>query len=240
MKVIIIGGRGTPTLIAEQMTEAHDDFGMDIEVLGLALDDRSGGDAVNGYPILCGIRELHEKYGHFQDVYYVYALYRSDVLQERIQLLKDLNIPIEKFCNFVYPTVHLSKSAALGYGNMVLDGSHFSSNAKIGNFNTLHSAYIGHDSVVGNYNYFGGQAMIGSCCTIGDANFFGIRSVVPSSVDVGNNNYIGAMCCVTRKLRDNRLLYHQGTKKSPMKVTELKEDMFPNFRSALSQKKSFT
>ena len=123
MKVIIIGGRGTPTLIAEQMTEAHDEFGMDIEVLGLALDDRSGGDEVNGYPILCGIRELHEKYGHFQDVYYVYQLYRADLIHERSELLYSLDFPLEKFCNFIHPLARVSKKATMGFGNLIMMNS---------------------------------------------------------------------------------------------------------------------
>ena len=52
MKIVIIGGRGTAIVVADQIYDAHQRFGMDVEVLGLALDDHSGGDDVSGYPIL--------------------------------------------------------------------------------------------------------------------------------------------------------------------------------------------
>lgn len=231
MKVIIIGGRGTPACIAEQMVEAHDDYGMDIEVLGLALDDHSMGDSVYGQPILCGIRELHEKYGKFKDVYYVYSLYRGDVMEERTELLYSLNIPIEKFCNFAFPTVRVSKSARMGFGNIVLEGSSIGTCARLGNFNTLFGARVGHDSEVGNNNFFSGGSKVGGCCRIGDMNFFGMDSLLSSSISVGNRNYVGAACCVSRKLKDNRMLYHAGTKKHPLTLAELKQDMFPTCRS---------
>lgn len=232
MKVIIIGGRGTPTLIAEQMTEAHDDFGMDIEVLGLALDDRSGGDAVNGYPILCGIRELHEKYGHFQDVYYVYQLYRADLIHERSELLYSLNFPLEKFCNFIHPLARVNRRAKMGVGNLIMMNSVIPMNVTLGNFNTMMSSSLGHDSQIGNNNFFAGRCIMGGCCNIGNENFIGLGTIIPSEARIGSHNYIGAGCCVTRKLKDNRMLYHQGTKVHPMTLDELQVEMFAAKREA--------
>ena len=62
MKIIFIGGRGTAIVIADQIFDAHQRYGMDIEVLGLALDDHSGGDSISGYPILCDIKDVYDKY----------------------------------------------------------------------------------------------------------------------------------------------------------------------------------
>lgn len=230
MKVIIIGGRGTPTLIAEQMQEAHADFGMDVEVLGLALDDHSGGDSVNGYPILCGIRELHEKYGKYKDVSYVYALYRDDAIKERSELLYSLNFPLEKFCNFVHPRAHLSKSACLGVGNLIMAGSEVAMNTRMGNFNTMMGSLLGHDSVIGNNNFIVYHTM-GGFCKVGNMNFFGLGSILPSSMSVGDCNFIGSGCCVNRNVKDDRLLYHQGTKVNPMRLSELQQEMFPARRA---------
>lgn len=235
MKVIIIGGRGTPTLIAEQMTEAHDEFGMDVEVLGLALDDHSGGDSVNGYPILCGIRELHEKYGHYQDVYYVYSLYREDLIHERSELLYSLNFPLEKFCNFIHPLARVSKKAKMGLGNIIMMNSIVQMNVTLGNFNTVLGSSIGHDSDLGNNNFFAGRCTMGGCCSIGSENFFGLGTIIPSETKIGSHNFIGAGCCVMRKLKDGRMLYHKGTKIHPMSVDELQIEMF-DARRAESKK----
>ena len=69
-KIIIIGGRGTAIVIADQIYDAATRFGKEIEVLGLALDDHSNGDDVTGYPILCDIKDLYMKYGKYEDIKY--------------------------------------------------------------------------------------------------------------------------------------------------------------------------
>lgn len=208
MKVIIIGGRGTPSVIADQMYDARQRFGMDIEVLGLALDDHSGGDSVNGYPILCGIRELHEKYGQYKDVYYVYSLYRSDVLKERTELLYGLGFPLEKFCNFIHPSAMVSRSVKMGCGNIILANCVFNTNAVLGNFNTFNSGtLIGHDTTIGNNNFFAAQVCVGSGIRIGDINFVGLNSSMKTAISIGCNNLIGMGSVVTKDVPDNTLLF---------------------------------
>ena len=153
MKIIFIGGRGTAIVVADQMWDAKQRFGMDIEVLGLALDDRSGGDEINGYPILCDIKDLYEKYGQYDDVKFIYQLYRPDVMRERTAILNNLNIPMEKFATFIHPSVMVAKSAKIGVGNVILANAVVNCNAIIGNFNTVNSGtLLGHDITIGNNN----------------------------------------------------------------------------------------
>ena len=208
MKIILIGGRGTAIVIADQMCDARDRFGMDIEVIGLALDDLSGGDSINGYPILCGIKELYDKYGHYEDVKFVYQLYRPDVMRERTQILIDLNIPAEKFCNFIHPSVMLSKSAKIGHGNVLLANSVVNCNAVIGNFNTVNSGtLLGHDITIGNNNYFAGQVCVGSGLAIGNENFIGLNTSIRNGITIGNNNIVGMSSNITKDVSDNNVLY---------------------------------
>ena len=78
MKIVIIGGRGTAIVIGDQINDAHNRFGMDIEMLGLALDDHSGGDDVSGYPILCDIKDAYAKYEKYAN-YAKYAKYAKNL-----------------------------------------------------------------------------------------------------------------------------------------------------------------
>ncbi len=208
MKVVIIGGRGTAINIADQMVDAHDRFGMDIEVLGLALDDRSGGDSICGYPILCGIRELHGLYGKYEDVRYVYSLYRNDVIHERTEILYSLKIPVEKFCNFVHPTAMVARSSKMGYGNILMANVVLNCNTSLGNFNTVNSGtLLGHDTRIGNNNFFAGHVCVGSLITIGNENFFGLNSSLRGNLSYGSNNLIGMGAVVTKGITDNVIAY---------------------------------
>jgi sugar O-acyltransferase (sialic acid O-acetyltransferase NeuD family) len=208
MKVIIIGGRGTAIVIADQMYDAKMRYGMDIEVLGLALDDLSNGNSISGYPILCGIRELYDRYKDYNDVKFVYSLYRPDVMRERTQILTDLQIPSEKFCNFIHPSVMLAKSAKIGYGNVLLANVVVNCNAILGNFNTVNSGtLLGHDIKIGNNNYFAGQVCVGSGLEIGNENFIGLNTSIRNGIAIGDNNIVGMSSNITKSVDSNCVLY---------------------------------
>ena len=224
MKVIIIGGQGTPIVIADQMYDAKERFGMDIEVLGLALDDRTMGTEICGYPILCGIREAYDKYKDYEDVKFVFSLYRSDQIRERSAILYSLNIPHDRFMNFIHPSAMVARSAKLGYGNVVLANCVINSNATIGNFNTFNSGtLIGHDITMGNNNFFAAQVTVGSLLTIGDMNFFGLNSSIKGSISIGDGVLVGQMSNVTKSVENDVVVFgnpahsHGAIDKKPLK-----------------------
>lgn len=208
MKVIFIGGRGTAIVVADQMWDAKQRYGMDIEVLGLALDDRSGGDEINGYPILCDIKDLYEKYGKYEDVKFIYQLYRPDVMRERTAILNNLNIPMDKFATFIHPSVMVAKSSKIGVGNVILANAVVNCNAIIGNFNTVNSGtLLGHDITIGNNNYFAGQVCVGSGLTIGNMNFIGLNTSIRNGITIGDGNIVGMSSNITKSVGDDNVLY---------------------------------
>jgi len=208
MKIVMIGGRGTAIVVAEQIYDARIRFGMDIEVIGLALDDHSGGDSVGGYPILCDIKDAYDAYRDFEDVKFIYQLYRPDVMRERTQILMDLKIPPDKFYTFVHPSVVLAKSAKVGYGNVLMANVVVDSHVQIGNFNTVYSGtLICHDTVIGNNNYLAGQVCIGSGLSIGNENFIGLNSSIRNGISIGDNNIIGMGSNVVKSVASDCILY---------------------------------
>ena len=223
MKIVIIGGKGTAIVIADQICDAYERFGMDVEVLGLALDDRTMGDEIYGYPILCGIKEVYDKYKNDDDVKFIYSLYRNDQIKERCKLLYDLNIPAEKWCNFVHPTAYIARSAKIGYGNVILANCVINSGAVIGNFNTLNSGtLLGHDIKVGNNNFFAAQVTVGSLLEIGNMNFIGLNSAIKQGVQLGEAVLVGQCSNVTHSFNDetvfgNPAVSHGATKKKENK-----------------------
>lgn len=207
-KIVIIGGRGTAIVVADQIYDAQKRFGAEIEVLGLALDDHSNGDDVCGYPILCDIKDVYEKYKRYDDVKFIYQLYRPDLMRERTQILESLHIPMEKFANFIHPSVMLARSAKIGVGNVLLANVVVNCNAIVGNFNTVNSGtLLGHDILVGNNNYFAGQVCVGSGLKIGNMNFIGLNTSIRNGISIGDGNIVGMSSNITKDVSNDNVLY---------------------------------
>lgn len=206
-KVIIIGGKGTAVVIAEQIYDAQIRFGIDIEVLGFAFDDPAFKNGINGWPILCGTKEAYNKYKDEKDIKFVYAMYRSDLIKERIALRDSFEIPKERFLNFIHPTAYVAKSASIGAGCIILANCAINSNAVLGDFNTLQTAtLIGHDTVIGDNNFMAAHTVIGSGLIIGHGNFTGLNCSVRNFVKMGDYNLIGMATNVVKDVDDYNVL----------------------------------
>jgi acetyltransferase EpsM len=206
-KIIIIGGKGTPVVIAEQILNAVEKYSVKFELLGFAFDDESFGNEINGIPILDKTYNVYDKYKKFEDVFYVYSLYRSDVIEERVKLRESLKIPIEKYVSFVHPLATVARSAQIGYGNIILANVVINPNVKIGNFNTFNSnSLVGHDTVMGDNNFVAGHSVIGSNLKIGNGNFFGLNSSSKNFIKIGDYNIIGMAANLVKDVQSRQIM----------------------------------
>lgn len=199
-KVIVIGGKGTAVNVAEQIIDAAD-RGLDIEFLGFAFDEPSFNGSINGLPILCGTKEVYAKYGSMNDVSFIFQMYRTDLMKERVILKESYGIPLEKYHTFVHPNAVVSRSVQLGKGCVVLAGSVIMPNAVLGDFNSVLSCCtIGHDTVLGDHNLFATHVAMGSGCRIGDRNFFGMNCTINTRAVIGDDCFVGMASNVIRDL----------------------------------------
>lgn len=206
-KIIIIGGKGTAVVIAEQIKNAITKCGMDLEILGFAFDDESFGDEINGLPILSKTYNVYEKYKHNTDVFFIYQLYRSDLIKERVKLRQSYGIPAERYINFIHPTATVSESVKMGYGNIVLANNILNPNVEIGSFNTFNSnCLLGHDTNMGDNNFFAAHSVIGAFNKIGSGNFFGLNCSVKGFLEIGNFNITGMASNVVKNVGANKTL----------------------------------
>ncbi len=211
-KIIIIGGKGTAVVIAEQVIDAIERFNYNAELIGFAFDDPEM-TTVLDYPILCHSYEVMEKYGKDEDVEFIYQLYRPDLIKVRSELRDSFNIPLEKFHNFIHPSVYIAHSATIGHGNVFLANTVVNSHAVIGNFNTFNSGdLIGHDTIIGDSNFCAAQVCIGSGLHIGNMNFFGLNSSLRNELHIGNECIVGMASNVTKSLNDKAVVYGNPAK----------------------------
>ncbi len=207
-KIIIIGGKGTPVVIAEQIINSIDKFNAQYELLGFAFDDESFGNDINNIPILDKTYNIYSKYERFKDVFFIFSMYRSDLIKQRIALRESFNIPLNRYITFIHPLATVSKSVKLGFGNIILANVVINPNAIIGDFNTFNSnVLIGHDTVLGDSNFIAGHAVIGSNLQIGNGNFFGLNCSAKNIIKIGDYNIIGMASNVLKDISDNSIVY---------------------------------
>lgn len=220
-KIIIIGGKGSAVVIAEQIYNTQMVTNK-VELLGFAFDDKSFYPTINGFPILGGTKEIYSMYEKYDDVKFVFALYRPDLIRERIVLRDSYGIPIERWANFVHHSAFVSKSVEMGYGNVVLANSVVNANVVMGSFNTIQSnVLIGHDNKIGNSNFFTGHCAIGSNNKIGDGCFFGLNTSLNNYISVGDFAFCGMASNVIKSVEANAMVYGNPAKQVERRIKPL-------------------
>jgi sugar O-acyltransferase (sialic acid O-acetyltransferase NeuD family) len=203
-KIIIIGGKGTAVVVAEQIWDARTRFNAPVEFLGFAFDDPAFGPEINGFPVLCKTHEVKARYGSYADVKFIFQLYRSDKIVERVKLRDSYGIPAERFCTFVHPAAYVARSARLGNGCVVCSNTAINPNVVISGFNTFNiGCLVGHDSRTGPNCFFAGHSCIGSNVTIDECTFVGLNASVKNFVHVGHTCLVGMAANVVSDVAPN-------------------------------------
>lgn len=190
VKVVVIGGKGAAVVVAEQIHDASL-RGADVEFIGYAFDDPSFGGRINDFPILCGTREVMERYGAHSDVKFIFQLYRPDLIHERIALRESYGLPREKYHTFVHPSAMVARSARIGHGTALMANVVVNPGAVVGDHCSIHSgSLVGHDTHLGDSNFIAAHAVIGSNCRIGSANFFGVNTSFNNYIEIGDGCFV--------------------------------------------------
>ncbi|MEI6221804.1 MAG: sialic acid O-acetyltransferase [bacterium] len=202
-KVIIIGGKGTAINIAEQIIDAHKNYGVPIEFIGWANDDETIDNIIN-YPIVCRTDELNEKYNKYSDVKVIYSLYKPKIMKERCTLLKKLNIDRNKFTKFIHPTSFISPSAIIGLGSVILANSSILSDVTIGNYSIINTnVVVEHETKIDECVFIAASACIGSCVTVKKGTFIGLNSAIKENCTIEQYSVIGMGSNVVKSIKKN-------------------------------------
>ena len=206
-RVIIFGGKGTAVNIAGQIDQAHHQYNYPMTVEGFGIDDPMLGNSIAGFPIVCGLHDAWQRYQDTQ-VHFIFALYKPDVMEQRVSLLKRLGIPTKRFANFIHPTAYNSRSVSLGHGNVILSNVSVQHNVHMGNHNIVNSnVVIEHDSTLSNSTFIAASACIGARVTIGEGAFVGLSATVREDASIGDYSFVGMASTVLHDVAARTLVY---------------------------------
>jgi acetyltransferase EpsM len=205
-KLLIIGGRGTALNIAESVSDAIENYGANLELIGFA-NDFANADELNGYEVVSKVANVGS-YLKMNDVKVLFALYKPGYMKQRVALLQSLKISQGKFINFVHPTSYLSKSARLGFGNAVLSHCSILNSVTLRNHNIISSGVtIEHDTAVGDYNFIAASSVLGASVTIGNGSFFGLNSTIRENIKINDFSFLGMGSVLTKDISDEKQWY---------------------------------
>ncbi|WP_114971822.1 sialic acid O-acetyltransferase [Rhodoferax ferrireducens] len=206
-RVVILGGKGTAVNIAEQIDHAYRNYQYPMTVEGFGIDDPGLGNSIAGFPVICGLHDAWPKYRDTQ-VQFIFALYKPDVMERRVALLRQLGIPTERYANFIHPTAYRSGSAIFGHGNVILSNASLQHNVRLGNHNIVNSnVVIEHEATLSNSVFIAAAACIGARVAIGDGSFVGLSATVREDVSIGAYSFVGMASAVLHDVAPRNTVY---------------------------------
>jgi sugar O-acyltransferase (sialic acid O-acetyltransferase NeuD family) len=203
-KVIILGGIGNGSVIANAVVDANKRGDSEWEFYGYLNDRIEKGGNIEGYPVL-GKTSSSKKLVE-EGYYFINTIFRIDGQQERVDMFEQLGIPNERLATFIHPLTYIAPNVQLGNGTIVMPNVSISSGTSFGiGCIIMVGATIGHDNTIGNYCHFAAQCCVGAYTKIADGVHIGLNATTRENISIGKNATLGMGSVLTKSMGDNEI-----------------------------------
>ncbi|MBQ8271277.1 MAG: hypothetical protein IJZ22_08785 [Bacteroidaceae bacterium] len=191
-KVIIIGGIGSGTVIAQAINEANSRGDRTLVVYGFMSHDKEVGEDIEGIPVV--VKQSAENIlKYYNEGYkYIFALHRMDGGEYFINLYNSLGLKPEMMATFIHPTAYVAPNVKVMNGCVIMQYSMISAGTTIGcNTLIMGGATVGHNTNLGEFNHIASQAVVGSHIETAVGVHFGLNCTVREYLKIGEYSTIG-------------------------------------------------
>lgn len=204
-KVLILGGEGNGTIIANAILDANMRGFNDYVCCGLLNDGYPVGTVIDSFEVLGGIKNDFKKFLD-EGYYFINAILRIDGNDQRIQMIEDLHIPEDRLVTFVHPTAYVAPNVRLSPGCVIMPLVTMSSNTILGKCCiVLNSANIGHDDIIGDYCHISSHACVGSFLSIGRGVHVGLNATIREHLKIGDFATVGMGAVLTHNVGNGEI-----------------------------------
>ncbi|MBR5841884.1 MAG: hypothetical protein IKY64_04635 [Bacteroidaceae bacterium] len=204
-KVLILGGEGNGTIIANAMLDANNRGYNEYVCYGLLNDGNPVGTIIDSFEVVGSIKKDFKKFLD-EGYYFINAILRIDGNKQRIQMIEDLNIPEDRLATFVHPTAYVAPNVKLSPGCVIMPLVTMSSNTKLGKCClVLNSANIGHDDIIGDYCHISSHACVGSFLNIGKGVHVGLNATIREHLTIGDYATVGMGAVLTKNVANEEI-----------------------------------
>lgn len=203
-KLIILGGIGNGSVIAEAILDANHRGDREWEFAGYLNDRIPRGGSIESLPVLGKLADWPEFAG--QGCFFINTIYRIDGQQERVDLFEGLGIPDERLATFVHSMAYIAPNARLGPGTVVMPQAVVSSAATIGRgCLVMVGATILHNCRIGKYCHFAAKCCVGANAEIADGVHVGLNATTREDLTIGRNATLGMGSVLTRDMGEGEI-----------------------------------
>ncbi|MDO9578406.1 MAG: hypothetical protein Q7J16_11020 [Candidatus Cloacimonadales bacterium] len=203
-KVIILGGLGNGSVIANAIIDANQRGYDEIGFAGYLNDREPTGSKIEGLPVLGKLSDV--KTFLEQGFYFINTIYRIDGQQERIELFQNLQIPDSALATFIHPLAYVAPNVELGAGCVAMPNAAISSGVKLGKCClVMVNATIGHNNTIGDHCHFAAQSCTSSFVEIADGVHLGLNCCVRENLKIGRNSTLGMGSVLLENIGNNEI-----------------------------------
>ena len=202
-KVLILGGGGNASVIGYAMIDAFNKGNRELEFCGY-INDRDNVNEIEGYPVLGGLKDIPKLLR--RDYYFINAIGKIGVQQERITLIESLKIPDNRFVTFIHPSAYVAPNVKLGCGCVIMPNVSISPGTCLGKCcRVMIGAVIGHNNIIGQYCFFAAASCTGAYISMGDGVFINLNATIREFIKIGNYSTVGMGAVLLNSIGENEI-----------------------------------
>ena len=171
------------------------------EIVGFLDDDPNALDKYEcDYKIVGSIKDWQPK----EDEEFALAIGSPSLKRKIVEIMKPKGA---KFASIIHPTAMLSEFANYGEGFIMFPYSKLSANSTVGDFVTLLSSPIGHDTLIGDYSVISGNCNVVRNVVIGKDVFLAAGVCIAQDIRIGDGAYLGIGSVILKDVQPEATMF---------------------------------
>ncbi len=205
-KVIIIGGKGSGTVIAQAIKDANNKGYEDLLVEGFMSHDKEIGELIEGIPVVVKQSKENVLKCYHNGYKFIFALHRMDGGEKFVQLFKELELIPDMMATFIHPNTYIAPNVVVKPGTVILPYVMISAGSIIGdNSLIMTGATIGHNTELAAFTHIASQAVVGSYIKTSIGTHIGLNATIREYLSIGQYSTIGMGAVLTKNVGDHEM-----------------------------------
>jgi sugar O-acyltransferase (sialic acid O-acetyltransferase NeuD family) len=202
-EIILFGGPGGAAIVAQSVFRLAS-AGGGLRLLGFLDDALRPGTQVCGAPVLGPFEAWREQP---ERVSFLAPLHKAKEMQRRATRIHSLEIPDARWDRVIDPAAFVATDATIDRGSFVAPFAVVDTQVRVGRFVSMWpGAQVGHQSVIGDFVFFGRAAVVSAYCEVQEGAHIGPSAVVHERSRIGRYAVVGAGAVVLEDVPDHAIV----------------------------------